>query len=84
MQTLRNSFRFICSNLQVHYFPKNKFFLIHFLNKNKKQMFYLKSKLNQEYVLALPDWQLLCQVSENAILDPITCLCFKNSSIFTS
>ena len=34
-------------------------------------MFYLKIKLNQVSVLAFPDWQLLCQVSENPIIHRI-------------
>ena len=39
--------------------------------KNKQAKYiYLKSKLNQVFVLALPDWQLLCRVSENALLHP--------------
>ena len=41
------------------------------LKKQAKNIFYLKSKLNQVHVLALPGWVLLCQVSENAILHSI-------------
>ena len=41
----------------------------HEINK-KKTFFYLKSRLNQVSVTALPDWQLLHQVSENTILYP--------------
>ena len=36
--------------------------------KQAKNIFHLKSKLNQVSVLALADWQLLCQLSENAVL----------------
>ena len=53
-------------------------------NKQAKNIFYLKSKLNQVFVLALPDWQLLCQVLENAILHPIVNSCLENYSIFTN
>ena len=37
-----------------------------------QNIFYLKRKLNQVFVIALPDWHLLRQVSENVNLDPIT------------
>ena len=40
-------------------------------NKQVKNTFYLKSKLNQVSILDLPDWQLLCKVSENATLNLI-------------
>ena len=33
--------------------------------QTSKNIFYSKSKLNQAFVLALPDWQLLCQVSNS-------------------
>ena len=36
-----------------------------------KIIFYLKIKLNQVSLTALANWQLLHQVSENAILYPI-------------
>ena len=42
-------------------------------SKRNQNIFSLKSKLNQVSFIALPDWQLLCQVSE--IKD-------KDSSIF--
>ena len=43
-------------------------------NKHKQaKKIYLKSKLNQVSVIALPDSQFLRQVSENAILHPIIC-----------
>ena len=35
--------------------------------KKAKKIFYFKSKLNHVIVIALPDWQLLRQVSENTI-----------------
>ena len=53
-------------------------------NKQDKNIFYLKSKLNQVSVLALPECQLLCQVSENAILHTIVHWYFENCSIFAS
>ena len=40
-------------------------------NKQTKSIFHLKSKSNQASVITLVDWQLLPQVSENAILHPI-------------
>ena len=40
-------------------------------NKQVKNIFYLKSKLNQVSILDLSDWQLLCKVSENATLNLI-------------
>ena len=40
-------------------------------NKQAKNIFYQKSKLNQVSVLVLLDRQLLCQVQQNAILHPI-------------
>ena len=36
--------------------------------QTSKNTFLSKSKLNQAFVLTLPDWQLLYQVSENAVL----------------
>ena len=39
--------------------------------KQAKNIFYFESKLNQVSVTALPDWQLLRLVSENAILHPL-------------
>ena len=53
-------------------------------NKQDKNIFYLKSKLNQASVLALPECQLLCQVSENAIMHTIVYWYFENCSIFAS
>ena len=53
-------------------------------NKQDKNIFYLKSKLNQVSVLALPECQLLGQVSENAILHTIVYWYFENCSIFAS
>ena len=50
-------------------------------NKQAENTFYLKNKLNQISVLALPEWQLLCQVSENAILHPIINSYLENYSI---
>ena len=44
----------------------------------------IKRRFFQVYVLALPDWQLLCQVLENTILHPITYRYLENYSIFTS
>ena len=38
--------------------------------KESKYIFYFKSKLNQ---VAFPNWQLLHEVSENAILHSIIC-----------
>ena len=50
---------------------KSKYTQIFFdLSDKINSIFYLKSKLNQVSVIALPDWQLLCQVPENAILHP--------------
>ena len=49
-----------------------------------KSFFHLKSKLNRGNVLALPDWQLLRQVSENAILHPIFYSYLQNYFMFTS
>ena len=37
----------------------------------KQNIYYLKIKLNQVSVIALPGWELLRQVSENAILPVI-------------
>ena len=51
-------------------------------NKQAKNIFYLKSKLNQVSVLALLNWQMLCHVSENAILHAIIYWCYENYSIF--
>ena len=51
---------------------------INFKNKQATKIFYLKSKLIQVYVKALPDWQLLHQVLENAILHCAKC---KNAII---
>ena len=34
--------------------------------------------MNQVPVLALLDWQLLCQVSENAVLHPFIYWCLEN------
>ena len=39
--------------------------------KHAKNISYLKIELNQVSGMALPDCQLLCQVSENAILHPV-------------
>ena len=36
-------------------------------NNQAKNIFYSKSKLNQVFVLALPNRQLLCRISGNAI-----------------
>ena len=52
--------------------------------QTSKNIFYSKSKLNQAFVLALPDWQLLCQVSENAILLLTIYWYLENYSIVTS
>ena len=49
-------------------------------NKQAKNIFYFKSELNQVFILAFPDWQLLCQVSESATLYPII---YWYYSIFT-
>ena len=47
-------------------------------------MIYIKTKSNQVFVTALPDTELLRQVSENAILHPNICWYWENFSIFTS
>ena len=44
----------------------------------------IESNLNQISVTALPDWELLHQVSENAILHPIIYCNLENYSVFTS
>ena len=36
---------------------------INFKTKQGKKFLYLKNELNQDFVIALPDWLLLCQVS---------------------
>ena len=51
---------------------------INFKTKQATKIFYLKSKLIQVYVKALPDWQLLHQVLKNAILHCAKC---KNAII---
>ena len=64
---------------------KSKYTQIFFdLSDKINSIFYLKSKLNQVSVIALADWQLLCQVPENAILHPNAKWCFENYSILTS
>ena len=52
--------------------------------KTSKIIFYLKNKLNQFSIIALPDWWLLSQVSENAIRHAIISWYLENYSIFTS
>ena len=41
-------------------------------NNQTKYIFYLKSKLNQDCVIALFDLHVLRRISENEILHPIT------------
>ena len=44
----------------------------------------IESNLNQISVTALSDWEMLHQVSENAILHPIIYRNLENYSVFTS
>ena len=52
--------------------------------KKAKKIFYFKSKLNHVIVIALSDWQLLLQVSENTIPPQIMYSYSESISVFTS
>ena len=56
----------------------------YFKNKQIKNIFSLKRKLNQVSFIGLPDWPLLRQVLENVILYLIICWYLGNQSIFIS
>ena len=79
---------FLCL-ISIQEINKHKFHLIFnkksiLKTKTSKNIFYLKIKLNQVSAIALPDWQLLRQASENAILRPIISGYLESYSILTS